>query len=154
VLQEAAENGGRWGISTPPGGSKSLLAAGVWPAWVLYRSGGQAPGMAASYSWGLAPKDSRRCRAVIQHRGLRSPATWSLRDDASRRDDFWTMTGGRRLVASVGGKATGERCTVQIVDDALSATDALSDAKRKEASRWVTQVLPSRLEDPENDTRV
>jgi predicted phage terminase large subunit-like protein len=156
VLQEAAERGGRWAISTPPGTSKSLLASVAWPAWLLLRSGGQARVMAASYSWDLAAKDSVRCRALITsawYRGL-VDGEWALRDDAARRDDFWSTTGGRRLVASVGGKTTGERCTVQIVDDALSAADAMSDAARSEAARWVTEVLPSRLEDPERDTRV
>jgi predicted phage terminase large subunit-like protein len=156
VLEEAARAGGRWAISTPPGTSKSLLAAVAWPAWLMLRSGGQARIMAASYAWDLAAKDSVRCRALITsdwYRGL-VDGEWALRDDAARRDDFWTTSSGRRLVASVGGKTTGERIRVQILDDVLSATDAMSDAARAEAARWVTEVLPSRLEDPERDTRV
>jgi predicted phage terminase large subunit-like protein len=36
----------------------------------------------------------------------------------------------------------------------LNATDVHSDAHRKQAIRWVTEVLPSRLDDPENATRI
>jgi predicted phage terminase large subunit-like protein len=137
-----------------------LVSAVAWPAWLLLRSGGQARVMAGSYSYDLAAKDSMRCRALVTSPWFRAlveattvPA-WGLRDDAARRDDWWTTTSGRRLVTSVGGKSTGERCSFQLVDDALSAADAMSEAARAEAARWVTEVLPSRLEDPERDTRV
>lgn len=156
ALQEAGERGGRWAISCPPGVSKSILCSVIWPAWLLLRTDGARRVMAGSYSWDFATRDARRCRDLITspwYRGLVGDA-WSIRDDADRRDDYWTTAGGRRLITSVAGKSTGERVDVQLVDDALNAADTHSDAARKEAIRWITEVLPSRLDDPEHATRV
>lgn len=146
----------RLAIACPPGVSKSLVAAVAFPAWLLLRSRGAARVMAGSYSHDFATRDSRRCRDLIASPWYQAlvAGAWSLRPDADRRDDFWTTTGGRRLVVSPAGKSIGERCTVQIVDDALSAADVHSPAAKKEAARWLTEVLPSRLEDPDHDARV
>jgi len=58
------------------------------------------------------------------------------------------------MIVSVGGKALGERCTFQLVDDALSGADIHSATAKKEAIRWINEVLPSRLEDPDRDPRI
>lgn len=157
ALQAVAEGRiKRIAIALPPGVSKSLIGAVAFPAWLLLRSGGRARAMVGSYSWSFAERDSRRCRDLCA-----SPVfaelvgtEWRVRSDADTRADFWTTTGGRRLIVSVGGKALGERCTVQIVDDALSGADVLSKAAKQEATRWVCEVLPSRLENPDEDPRV
>lgn len=156
VLQAAAEEGGRWAISCPPGVSKSLLCAVAWPAWLLLRSGGRERIMAGSYSWEFASRDSRRCRDLIESAEYQALVgnAWSLRADANTRSDYWTTAGGRRLITSTEGKSTGERVNVQIMDDVLSAADAHSEAKRRDATRWVNEVLPSRLDDPERATRI
>lgn len=156
VLQEAGERGGRWAISCPPGVSKSLLASVMFPAWLLLRTGGQARIMGGSYSWDFATRDARRCRDLIQSPKYRAlvGTSWALRDDANSVSDYQTTSGGRRLVTSVEGKATGERVNVQVLDDVLNATDIYSAAARKQAIRWVQEVLPSRLDDPERATRV
>jgi predicted phage terminase large subunit-like protein len=146
----------RLAIACPPGVSKSLLAAVAFPAWLMLRTSGAARVMAGSYAWDLASRDSRRCRDLVESAWFRSlvAGAWAVRDDADRRDDWWTTASGRRLVTSTGAKALGERATIQVLDDVLSGADVHSPAKRKEAVRWMSEVLPSRLEDPERDPRV
>lgn len=157
ALQAVAEGRiKRLAIACPPGVSKSLAGAVGFPAWLLLRTNGTARIMVGSYSWSFAERDSRRCRDLIGSDWYRSLVAdaWTIRDDADTRSDYSTTTGGRRLIASVGGKALGERATFQIVDDALSGADVHSRAAKDEASRWLSEVLPSRLEDPLNDPRV
>lgn len=154
ALQAVAEGRiKRLAIACPPGVSKSLAGAVGFPAWLLLRTLGTARIMVGSYSWSFAERDSRRCRDLIGSDWYQTlvAGTWSVRDDADTRSDYSTTSGGRRLIASVGGKALGERATFQIVDDALSGADVHSRAAKDEASRWLTEVLPSRLEDPNND---
>lgn len=146
----------RLAISTCPGTSKSLVGAIGYPSWLLLRSAGAARAMIGSYSWDFASRDSRRCRDVVMsewYQGLVNGA-WGMRDDADRKDDWWTTTGGRRMIVSVGGKALGERCTFQLMDDVLSGADIHSASAKREAIRWINEVLPSRLEDPDRDARV
>ena len=146
----------RLAISLPPGVGKSLFGAVAFPAWLLLRTLGSARIMVGSYSWSFATRDSGRCRDLVVsdwYQGLVDGA-WAVREDANHKDDWWTNVTGRRLISSVGGKSTGERCTWQIMDDALSAADVLSNPAKAEAIRWVMEVLPSRLEDQRVDPRV
>lgn len=141
-------------VEQPPGTSKSLAGAVAFPAWLLLRSGGRERIMVGSYSWSFATRDSRRCRDLVQSPQYRALCAWSLRDDANRNDDWWTTANGRRLITSVDGKSTGERCSIQIVDDALSAADTYSNPAKLEAIRWMNEVLPSRLEDQRSNARI
>lgn len=146
----------RLAISTCPGTSKSLIGSVAFPAWLLLRSGGTARVMCGSYAWNFATRDSRRCRDLVTSEWFSSlvAGAWGLRADANRGDDWWTTATGRRLITSIEGKATGERCTIQIIDDALAGADIRSLAAKHEAIRWFNVVLPSRLEDQRTDQRV
>lgn len=149
-------------IESPPGIGKSKLGPVAFPAYMLLRTGGRARIMAGSYAAGFASRDSMFCRDLVESREYREfvNGEWELRDDANSKDDWMTTAPGerqprgRRLTTSITGKATGERCTIQIIDDVLNAIDATSPAKKKEAKRWVNEVLPSRLEDQANDARI
>lgn len=149
-------------IESPPGIGKSKLGPVAFPAYMLLRTGGRARIMAGSYAAGFASRDSMFCRDLVESREYREfvNGEWELRDDANSKDDWMTTAPGerqprgRRLTTSITGKATGERCTIQIIDDVLNAIDSTSPAKKKEAKRWVNEVLPSRLEDQANDARI
>lgn len=136
-------------VACPPGVSKSKLCAILYPAWILLRTDGKARIMVGSYSWSFAERDSTICRDLVTHPLYQAVVggTWSIRTDRSSVSDWWTTVGGRRLITSIDGKSTGERVDYQIIDDPLSAADRLSDAARKEAARWVSEVLPSRMDD-------
>lgn len=146
----------RLAVACPPGVAKSLWWSVLFPAWLLLRSGGTSRAMTGSYAHSLAERDSRRTRDLVQSAEYRAlvGGRWAIRDDAASVSDWQTTSGGRRLVTSTGSKALGERATVQILDDVLSGADIHSDSARKEAKRWVSEVMPSRLEDADNDPRV
>lgn len=146
----------RLAIECPPGVGKSKTGPVGFPAWMLYRTRGRSRVMAGSYTQPFAERDSMFCRDVIESPEYRSLVNgeWELREDANSKNDYHTSAGGRRLIASITGKATGEKCTVQLIDDVLNAIDATSPAKKKLARTWVNDVLPSRLEDLRVDARV
>lgn len=146
----------RIAIECPPGVGKSKLAPVAFPAWMLLRTRGRARVMAGSYTQPFAERDSMFCRDIILSPQYQEcvRGEWDLREDANAKNDYHTTASGRRLIASITGKATGERCTIQLLDDVLNAIDATSPAKKKEARRWVNDVLPSRLEDQRSDARV
>lgn len=151
-------------ITMPPGVGKSKLTAVAFPAYMLLRTLGKARVMVGSYSFSFAMRDSGFCRDLVTHEWYqqlvaelaraRKLKAWDIRDDANSKEDWHTSVTGRRLISSVSGKATGERCTIQIIDDSLNAIDAESTAKKLRALHWVNQVLPSRLEDQRFDRRV
>lgn len=149
-------------IEMPPGVGKSKMGPVAFPAWLLLKTGGRARIMAGSYTQAFASRDSMFCRDLVESHKYRElvAGAWELRDDANSKDDWHTspagekMAWGRRLTASITGKATGERCTFQLLDDVLNAIDASSPAKKKAARAWVNDTLPSRLEDQRNDPRV
>lgn len=150
-------------VEMPPGVGKSKMGAVAFPAWMLLRTGGRARIMAGSYTSAFASRDSMFCRDLVESSRYQElvAGAWGLRDDANSKDDWHTTPSqggkrawGRRLTASITGKATGERCTIQLIDDVLNAIDATSPAKKKAARTWVNSALPSRLEDQRTDPRV
>jgi predicted phage terminase large subunit-like protein len=163
-------------VETCPGTAKSVIWCVMFPAWLLLRSRGQARVMAGSYSYTFATRDGDRCRQFVksdwyqelvleQARQLTEQARkkrpnapevepWEIREDADRKDDWSTSTTGRRLIASPGGKSTGERCTTQIIDDSIQAMDAYNKNAKDEATRWIDEALSNRLEDKRVDQRV
>lgn len=146
----------RLGIACPPGVSKSKAGAVAFPAWLALKTDGRERIMCGSYSNGFAERDATFCRDLIQSDAYRELVgdRWEIRQDANRIGDFWFTTGGRRMIVSPDGRSMGERCTTQIIDDALSSRDAYSDAAKRDALRWVSVMLPSRLEDQDRDRRV
>lgn len=157
ALQAVAEGRiRRLAICQPPGTSKSLLGAVAFPSWLELITEGKARIMCGSYSHRFAERDAIKCREVIRSREYRElvGGAWGIRADVGDRfDDVWFTGGGRRVIVSP-ANSMGERCTMQIIDDALSGDASYSATERKKAERWVAQMLPSRLEDQERDQRV
>jgi predicted phage terminase large subunit-like protein len=146
----------RLGVACPPGVSKSVVGVVVLPAWLELRTDGKARVMCGSYSDSFAERDAIRCRDLIESERFRELCAdrWSIRKDVNRIHDFWFSSGGRRLTVSPKGRSIGERCTFQIVDDALSSGSVHSQADKDAARNWVSVALTSRLEDQDNDPRI
>jgi predicted phage terminase large subunit-like protein len=143
-------------ICQPPGTGKSLLDAVAFPSWLELRSDGRERVMCGSYSHRFAERDAIKCREVIRSQAYRDlvGGAWGIRGDVGDRfDDVWFTGGGRRVIVSP-STSMGERCTVQVIDDALSGDGMYSASERRKSVRWVAEGLPSRLEDQENDRRV
>jgi predicted phage terminase large subunit-like protein len=145
-------------INIPPGHGKSLIVGVLWPAWQWIRTpqGAGWRGLFGSYDFGLATRDSLRCRALIESRLYRDtfrPA-WNLSDDQNEKSYFANTESGFRISLSVGGRGTGFRGDAIIVDDPLNASDQHSESARNDVVFWWGQSMSSRLNDPETGSMI
>lgn len=139
-------------INVPPGTAKSLLTSVFWPAWEWGPQ--NRPDMryvCASYSDGLTIRDNMKCRRLIQ--SLPFQEMWGDRfqisEDANAKVRFDTDKTGFKLATSVGGVGTGERGDRFIIDDPHSVKQAESEAIRESTIQWFTEVVPTRINDPD-----
>lgn len=139
-------------INVPPGFMKSMLTQVFWPAWEWGPA--NRPDIryvGASYSEALTVRDNRRARQLIQsdlyqrHWGSR----FHLVADQNAKVRYDTSEMGFKIATSVGGMGTGERGDRFIIDDPHNVKEGESEAKRNEASQWFTEVVPTRINDPE-----
>lgn len=137
-------------INVPPGCSKSLLTSVFWPAWEW---GPKAlPSLRyikASYAEHLTIRDNRKCMQLITHPLYRQFWNIELDPSQSAKTKFDNTNTGWMLATSVGGTGTGERGDRFIIDDPHSVQQSDSEARRTEALQWFTEVVPSRVNDPE-----
>lgn len=144
-------------INVPPGFSKSLLTDVFWPAWEWgpqnkphYRY------VCASYSNHLTERDNMRCRNVVL--SDRYKRLWGDRFKISNEQftkvKFANDRTGWKLATSVGGIGVGERGDRFIIDDANNTMDMESSAIRDNTNMWFTEVVPDRLNSPENSAIV
>lgn len=151
-------------INIPPRMMKSLLAAVCWPAWE-WLSRPATRWMFASYAADLAWRDSRKTRLLIKSRGGRHDGTvfqrlgyqgvvgllagddepWSLARDQDTKGRFENTEMGFRVATSVDGQATGEGGDRIVVDDAVNAREARSEAARVNANLWWDETMTTRF---------
>jgi len=110
----------------------------------------------ASYAAELAIRDSVRCRSLIESEwyGEMFRPDWTLATDQNTKALFENTEKGFRISLGVGGKGTGYRGDAIVVDDALNAKEAFSDAALEECTFWWDQVMSSRLNDPAKGAKV
>lgn len=135
-------------INVPPGLMKSLLTNVFWPAWEWGpRNLPHHRFLSASYSQDLTIRDNRRCRTIIDsdlYRGFWGDRfSISLEQDAKVRYD--NDKTGWRIASSVGGLGTGERGDRFVIDDPHNVKTAESEARLEEIAQWLTEVVPSRV---------
>jgi predicted phage terminase large subunit-like protein len=149
-------------INQPPRTMKSLTAAVFWPAWEWL----EHPfirWLFASYASQLSQRDSMKMRRLIKSKGgaeegtifqrigyqgvlkLLSDDPWTLEKDQDAKTKYETTATGFRLATSVDAMATGEGGDRIVVDDALSAKQARSDAERVNANEWWSETMSSRF---------
>lgn len=134
---------------------KSLLTSVFWPAWE-WTIRPYTRTVFGSYAMALAIRDSVKCRTLLDSSWYREhfqPA-WSLKGDQNLKSYFENTATGIRQCVSVGSGATGFRGDKVVVDDPLNAMDALSEAKRVEATAWWDTAMSSRLNDQRTGARV
>jgi predicted phage terminase large subunit-like protein len=135
-------------ITLPPRFLKSHIASVSFPAWAL----GRDPTMkfvCASYANSLSEDFSRQTRQLMKAPWYRETFPWTkLSPEKSGVDEFHTTRKGRRIATSVGGTLTGKGGNILLIDDALKAEDANSEAKRDACHSWFTGTVASRLNDP------
>lgn len=132
----------------------SLLTNVFWAAWEWGPMG--MPWLrfiAASYSQSLTIRDNVRFRNIIMSPQYREQ--WGDVFSPSR-DAFSVLKvandrTGWKLATSVGGVGTGERGNRFVIDDGNSVAEAESDAVTESTKQWFTEVVPTRLNDLEQD---
>lgn len=139
-------------INVPPGCMKSLTTNVFWPAWEWGpRNQPTMRYVSASYSEALTTRDNRRCRNLISSQIYQE--AWGTRfkiaGDQNAKVRYDTDKTGFKIATSVGGLGTGERGDRFIIDDPHNVKDTESDAVRESALQWFTEVVPTRMNDPD-----
>lgn len=144
----------RLAIALPPRHLKSHCASVAFPAWLLGRNPNRRI-VAASYSADLAQGFSLQTRRLMEDAQYRRifPGT---RFDPKRTnlDEIRTTRHGYRVATSVGGTLTGKGGNILILDDPLKAEEARSEASRTTVRNWARSTVPSRLDNPKEDSVV
>lgn len=144
-------------FNVPPGTMKSTLVQVMFPAWCwgpLNRPNMRF--LTASYSPDITIRDNRRCRDLIRSPWYRS--LWgdrvNLISDQNTKTRFDTSETGFKIATSTGGMTVGERGDVFVTDDPHNIKNAESDTIREETVRWGTEIVPTRIIDPEHSAIV
>ena len=155
---EAVANGEcrRLLINVPPRHMKSLSCSVAFPAWVWAqrkRSPLTGPGvgfLGVSYAQTLSIRDNVKCRRLLASKWYqdRWGDRFTLTGDQNTKIRFENDQGGYRLASSVESGTTGDGGDVIIIDDAISAGDALSPTVRAAANDWFDGTMTTRLNNP------
>ena len=140
-------------INVPPRTLKSTLITIVFPVW-LWINEPQHRFMAASYSLALSAEHSLLRRNLLQSAWFRKlwGDRFQMSEDCNQIGNFMNDHGGQMLATSIGGTVMGRGCDTAILDDPLSADQALSNAERSKANNWIHSTLRTRLNDPASGT--
>lgn len=143
-------------VNIPPGAMKSLSLV-FWPAWEWGpQNRPDLRYVCASYSESLTVRDNRKCRALMQSKLYQD--RWGDRvkisAEQSAKVRFDTNHTGFKLATSIGGVGTGERGDRFIIDDPHSVREGESELKRNAVLQWFTEVVPTRVVDPDTSAFV
>lgn len=146
----------RLGIMMPPRHMKSISVSVCFAPWVWAqpkRSALTGPGigfLSASYAQNLSVRDNVKSRRLIEspwyQRGWGD--RFRLTSDQNTKIRFENDQGGYRIASSVDGTATGDGGDVIMIDDPISAREALSQTVRDAANEWFDNTMSTRLNDP------
>jgi predicted phage terminase large subunit-like protein len=137
-------------ITVPPRSLKSIMCSVAFPAFVL----GHDPTkrlIVASYNADLAIKHGNDFRMIVNNPqyGVIFPAM-RISTMKNTQAEVVTTRNGFRLATSVDGALTGRGGDIIIIDDPITALDALSQKAREHVVNWYSNTLLSRLDDKQN----
>lgn len=135
-------------INVPPGTSKSTMTGIIFPSWLWGPYGWpESRFIGASHEAGLAGRDSRRTRLVVESEWFQTLWPTKLTGDANAKTYFENEKRGFRQAAAV-ASMTGKRADILLWDDPHSPEKAYSKAYREESHRVFSETLPTRLTNP------
>lgn len=140
-------------VALPPGLGKSTLCSVLYPSWRFARDPSWR-GIFASHAHNLAMRDSLRTRRLVESPWFKQSFGVELHADENRNDYWATTAEGRRIAVGVGGALVGYRASDAVVDDSLNGVDARSKTTRDSTNRWFVENLTTRLDDPDNASRI
>lgn len=135
-------------INIPPGTMKSTLTSVFFPAWEWGAKG--KPNyryINAAHEQSLATRDTLKMRRLIQSSWFQELWPTELTSDQNQKTYFENTATGFRQASAV-TSMTGKRGDRVIWDDPHSVEDAHSVVKLENATRVLTETLPSRLTNP------
>jgi len=132
----------------------SMLCGVFWPAWEWGPKGLPATRIiGASHEEGLATRDNRRMRHLIQSDWYQERWPIGLIGDQNAKTYFENDQTGWRQSCPV-KSMTGKRGDRVLWDDPHSVESAISDAHRETALRVFQETLPTRLNNPDRSAIV
>jgi predicted phage terminase large subunit-like protein len=136
-------------INVPPGSMKSLLTNVFFPAWMWGPLNlPHKRFFTASYSASLTERDNERMRMLVSAPEFQT--RWGHQFRAGdNKIKFANDKTGWKIASSVEGTTTGERGDVVIIDDPNDIQKTESPVTRERVQRWLNEVMPTRLNDPE-----
>jgi len=142
-------------INIPPRTLKSILITIMFPVWVWTRTPNQSFAC-ASYSQSLSEELSVKRRRLLESewfQRLWGDRIW-LQKDQNQKSKFQNNYQAQMFATSVGGTMQGIGGQFLLTDDALKATDVLSEATITELHKWFDDTWRRRLNDPAVDVMV
>lgn len=141
----------RLSFNVPPGIGKSYLVDTAFPAFVW--GPGQRPDrrfVSASYSHDLTIRNNRRCKAIMQSAKYQRlwGGNFKFNPEQNAKTRFDNDKMGFKIATSVGGLGVGERGDGFIIDDGNNIKDVESDVVRAATNLWLTEIVPTRVNDP------
>ena len=133
----------------PPGTMKSLLVGVFWPAWEWGPC--NMPHLryiGTAHEETLAIRDNRRCRDLIKSPWYQKRWPMKMRADLDGKKEFGNDSTGFRNARAF-KSMTGARGDRVLLDDPISAANANSMPKLKEAELIFLETLPTRINDQE-----
>lgn len=136
-------------INVPPGFRKSLETCVFWPSWEWGPR--QRPDLRygfIGYRQALTEPNNVKLRRLVTSELYRQ--LWphvAIAEDQNTKVFFETTATGSALSTSIGGTVMGKRWDRGILDDPNSTKEVDSEAKLAEARLFVTEVLPTRVND-------
>jgi predicted phage terminase large subunit-like protein len=136
-------------INVPPRTAKSTIATICFPCWIWMQQP-EHSFLCASYSRQLSTEHSLARRRLIQSSWYqeRWGTRFKLAADQNAKTQFDNDRHGQMIATSVGSTITGKGGDTLIVDDPLSADQALSEVERTTANKWFDNTLRTRLNNP------
>jgi hypothetical protein len=140
-------------IMVPPGSTKSITTAVMWPAWEWIKQ----PALRwlfASYAIALAERDREKCGLLVRSdwHQLRWGSRYKLTTEATTflKNDKT----GVQLPISVRSGTTGLKGDRLVIDDAHNVLEAESEVVRDATLRWHDQAWWNRVNDFTKSARV
>src|SRR5207248_1797729 len=136
-------------INIPPRTLKSTLVTVIYPSWV-WLTEPEHNFLTASYSLDLSTEHSVTRRSLLQSPWFQRlfGDRFQLAGDRNQVAQYANDRRGQMIATSVGATTMGRGCDTAILDDPVSADQAVSDAERTTANTWIDATLRSRLNDP------
>jgi predicted phage terminase large subunit-like protein len=138
-------------INIPPRTLKSTLVTIFFPCWV-WLTEPEHNFLTASYSLDLSTEHSVTRRSLLQSLWFQRLFSdrFSLSGDRNQVGQYFNNKRGGMIATSVGATTMGRGCDTAILDDPVSAEQAVSDAERTTANNWIDGTLRTRLNEPAN----